>query len=125
MYIYSLLFSISLVVYLHANTTLLVFFFFTFYLFTHLWLHWVFIAAHGLCLFSERGPLQLRGMGFSLQWLLLFLSVGSGHEGFSSCGSQALKHRVSRCGAQAFLPLGTWDFPGPGIKPLSPALADS
>jgi len=29
----------------------------------------------------------------------------------------------SSCGAQALLPRGTWDLPGPGIKSLSLALA--
>ena len=30
---------------------------------------------------------------------------------------------LSSCGLQAQLPYGTWDLPGPGIKPVSPALA--
>ena len=39
-----------------------------------------------------------------------------------SCGSQALKHRFKSCGAHGLH--GMWDFPGSGIKPLSPASAD-
>ena len=36
--------------------------------------------------------------------------------GLSSCGSWALERRFSSCG-------GMWDLPGPGIEPVSPALA--
>ena len=43
--------------------------------------------------------------------------------GFRSCGSWALEHRLSSCSTQAQLLRGIWDLPGPGIKPLSPALA--
>ena len=42
---------------------------------------------------------------------------------FSSCGSWALEHRLSSCSARAELLRGMWDPPGPGIKPVSPALA--
>ena len=41
--------------------------------------------------------------------------------GLSSCGSWALER--SSCGAQAQLLRGMWDLPGPGIEPVSPALA--
>ena len=44
--------------------------------------------------------------------------------GLSSCGSQALERRLSSCGARAHLLHGMWDLPGPGIEPVSPALAD-
>ena len=43
--------------------------------------------------------------------------------GLSSCGSQALECRLSSCGARAQLLRGTWDLPGPGLEPVSPALA--
>ena len=43
--------------------------------------------------------------------------------GLSSCGLQALEHRLSSCGARALLLRGMWDLPGPGLKPVSPALA--
>ena len=43
--------------------------------------------------------------------------------GLSSCGSQALERRLSSCGAWALLLCGMWDLPGPGIEPMSPALA--
>ena len=41
----------------------------------------------------------------------------------SSCGSRALERRLSISGAQAELLRGMWDLPGPGLKPVSPALA--
>ena len=43
--------------------------------------------------------------------------------GLSSFGPRALEHRLSSCGAQAELLRGMWDLPGPGIEPVSPALA--
>ena len=43
--------------------------------------------------------------------------------GLSSCGSQALEHRLSSCGTWAQLLCGMWDLPGPGLEPVSPALA--
>ena len=43
--------------------------------------------------------------------------------GLRSCGSQALERRLSSCGARAQLLHGMWDLPGPGIEPVSPALA--
>ena len=43
--------------------------------------------------------------------------------GLSSCGSRALERRLSSCGAQASLLHGVWDLPGPGLEPVSPALA--
>ena len=41
----------------------------------------------------------------------------------SSCGSRALERRLSSCGAWAQLLRGMWDLPGPGLEPVSPALA--
>ena len=32
-------------------------------------------------------------------------------------------HRLSRCGSRAQLLRGMWDLPGPGLEPVSPALA--
>ena len=43
--------------------------------------------------------------------------------GLSSCGSWALERRLSSCGTRAWLLSGMWDLPGPGIEPVSPALA--
>ena len=44
-------------------------------------------------------------------------------EGLSSCISQTLGHRLRSCGARAQLPRGMRDLPGPGVEPVSPALA--
>ena len=52
--------------------------------------------------------------------------------GFSGCGAWALgawasvvvARRLRSCGAWAELLCGMWDLPGPGIEPVSPALAD-
>ena len=41
----------------------------------------------------------------------------------SSCGSRALEHRLSSCGTWAQLLCGMWDLPGPGLEPVSTALA--
>ena len=43
--------------------------------------------------------------------------------GLSSCGSRAVESRLSSCGARAQLLRSMWDLPGPGLEPVSPALA--
>ena len=43
--------------------------------------------------------------------------------GLSSCGSRAVERRLSSCGTLASLLRGMWDLPGPGLEPMSPALA--
>ena len=99
-------------------------FFFFFNKFIYFWLHWVFVAVHGLSLVVVSGGYSsLRCAGFSLQWLFLLRSTGSRHAGFSSCGSRALERRLSSCGTQAQLLCGMWDLPGLGLKPVSPAPA--
>ena len=61
-----------------------------FYLFIYFWLRWVFVAARGLSLVAASGGYSsLQCAGFSLRWLLLLQSTGSGHAGFSSCGTWA------------------------------------
>ena len=79
---------------------------------------------------GEQGYSSLQCEGFSLRWLLLLRSTGSRHSGFcsvarglSSCGSRALECRLSSYGARASLLHGMWELPGPGLEPLSPALA--
>ena len=60
------------------------------------------VAACGLSLVAASGGYSsLQCVGFSLQWLLLLLSMGSRCTGFSSCGSRALEHRLSSSGAWA------------------------
>ena len=91
-----------------------------FYLFIYFWLHWVFVAAQGLSLFAvSRGYSSLRCTRAS--------HCGS----FSCCGAQALvtcasvvaARGLSSCGTRAQLLHGMWDLPGPGLEPVSPALA--
>ena len=90
----------------------------------YFWLHQVFVAARGLSLVTASGGYSsLRCAGFSLRWLLLLRSTGSRCTGFSSCGSWVLERRLSSCGARAQLLRGMWDLPGPGLEPVSPALA--
>ena len=44
--------------------------------------------------------------------------------GLSSCGLWALLElRLSSCGTRAQLLRSMWDLPGPGLEPMSPALA--
>ena len=43
--------------------------------------------------------------------------------GLSSCNSWTLEHRLNSCSTWVQLLCGMWDLPGPGIKPMSPALA--
>ena len=71
-------------------------------------------------------------LGLSLWLLLLLQSTGSRHTGSSSCSTQACwlwlegssKHALQLwCGAQAQLQCATWYLPGPGIEPMSSALA--
>ena len=45
-----------------------------------------------------------------------------GHADFSSCASQALKFGLSKY--KDLVAHGMWNFPRPGIKPMSPALAE-
>ena len=83
-----------------------------YFIFIYVWLHWVFVAVHGLSLIvASGGYSSLRCAGFSLRWLLLLRSTGSRHAGFSSCGSWAVERRLSSCGTQAQLLCGMWDLP--------------
>ena len=65
----------------------------------YFWLHWVFVAAHGLSLV----------VGFLSWWLLSSQSTGSRCAGSVFAQTQLLR--------------GTRNFPGPGIELVSPALA--
>ena len=107
--------------------------FFKIYVFIYLFigLHWVFVAVRGLSLVVASGGYSLLWCAcFSFQWLLLLQTQALGARAsvvascrLSSCGSWALERRLSSCGAQALLLCDMWDLPGPGIEPVSPALA--
>ena len=69
---------------------LLFIYLFLIFKFIYFWLHWVFVAAHGLSLVAASGGYSsLWCAGFSLQWLLLLQSTGSRCAGISSCGTRA------------------------------------
>ena len=64
-----------------------------------------------------------------VHWLLiaeasLVEEHGSRQAGVSSCGSQALEHRLNSCDAQTSVLRSMCSPPRPGIEPMSPALAD-
>ena len=81
-------------------------------------------AARGHSLVAASGGYSsLRCAGFSSRWLLQLQSMGSRRVGFSSCGTRALERRLSSCGSRTQLLRGMWDLPGPGLEPVSPALA--
>ena len=63
--------------------------------------------------------------GFSCcrAWALgAWVSVVVAHR-LSSCGSRALEYRLSSCGTRALFLHSMWDLPGPGLEPMSLALA--
>ena len=100
-------------------------------LFTYFWLCWVFVAVRRLSLVAVSGATlccseQSSHCGaFSCcraQALGAWASVVVACR-LSSCGSRALEYRLSSCGTWAQLLRGMWHHPGPGLEPLSPALA--
>ena len=82
------------------------------------WLHWVFIAAQAFSRCGERGLLTSCGAWGSLQGG----SLAVDHRLWGVRAS-AVAARGLSSGAQAWFLHGLWDLPGPGIKPVSPALA--
>ena len=67
---------------------------------------------------SHHGGFLVAERGLQSTWASVVVA-----RGLSSCSSRALEHRLSSCGTWAQLLHGTWDLPGPGIKPVSSALA--
>ena len=95
-------------------------------LFIYLLAVWVFVAAPGL--FSSFGELGLlSGCTAAQACLCSGISCSRaralGLMGFSSGSSWALEHRLNCCGAEAWLLCDLWDLLGPGIEPMSPAMA--
>ena len=79
------------------------------FIYLFIWLHWVLVAACGLSLVAARGVTLSCGArvshrgGFSCcgaralsTWASVVVACG-----LSSCGSQALEHRLSSCGTWA------------------------
>ena len=56
-------------------------------------------------------------------WGFSSRSAGFSFQGFSCCGAQAPGSQASELQLMVLVALGHWDLPGPGIKPMSPALA--
>ena len=96
--------------------------------------HGVFTAVLGLSLVAmSRGYSLLLccsawasrcGDGFSLWWRLLIAEHQLWVTGFSSCSLRALECRLSSV-VHRLRSSSIWDLPGPGIEPMTPALADS
>ena len=89
----------------------------SFYLFIYVCMC-LFLAALGLCCykraFSSWGEQGL--LSSCSAWVSLC-------GGFSCCRAQAPgRAGFSSCGTQVYLPRGMWNIPGPGIKPVPPAL---
>ena len=76
----------------------------------YLWLRWVFVAVCRPSPVAAGGGFSRCSAGLSFQWLLLLWGTGSRLPGF-------------RVAAHGLSCSGHWDLPGPGIKPMSPALA--
>ena len=72
---------------------------------------------------ASRGYSLLWCMDFSLRSFSCCRAGALGCMSFSSWGSRALEHRLSSCGARAYLLHGMWNLYRPGIEPMSPALA--
>ena len=107
------------------------FIFLNLFIYFYFWLRWAFLLRVGVSLVAASGGYSsLRCAGFSLGGLSCCRARAPGARasvvvalGLSSCGSWAPEHRLSSCGTWAWLLRGMWDPPGPGLEPVSPALA--
>ena len=81
-------------------------------IFFYFWLWWVFVAVRRPSVIGASGGCSL-------------VAVQASHySGLFRCRAQALGHAgFSSCGLQRFLPFDMWSLLGPGIRPMSPALA--
>ena len=65
-------------------------------MFNYFWLHWVFIALHGLSLVAvSRGYSLFAVYGLLFSMVLLLQSTGSRNHGLSSCGTWDIFSSVS------------------------------
>ena len=71
---------------------------------------------------SKWGLLFVVVRGLLTAVVSLVVEHGLQAHGLQQCGTQALEHRLSSCGARAWLLRGMWDLPGQGIELVSPAL---
>ena len=72
---------------------------------------------------GKRGLLFVASCRLLIVVASLVVEHGLWVHGLSSCGLRALEDRHSSCGARASLLHSMWDLSGPGIEPVSPALA--
>ena len=72
---------------------------------------------------SEQGLLFVVVRKLLIAVVSLVVEHGLWVHRLSSCGLRALERRLSSCGARTQLLRGMWDLPGPGLEPVSPALA--
>ena len=72
---------------------------------------------------SERGLLFVAVRGLPIAVASLAGSTDSRCMRFHSCGAQAQQLWLAGSRAQVLLLCGMWDPPGPGLEPVSPALA--
>ena len=63
------------------------------------------------------------GYSVALRGLLIAVASRCGAWALGTRASVVVAHGLSSCGSQAQLLRGMWDFPGPGLKPVCPALA--
>ena len=104
---------------------LLSFFFFNYYLF----IYFIFGCVGSSLLrgrfssCSKRGPPPIAVRGLLIMVASLVEERGLLARGLTSCDSWAPERRLSSCGTRAQLLGGMWDLPGPGLEPVSPALA--
>ena len=75
-------------------------------------------SEQGLLLVTVQRLFLLQTTGSRAYWLLVVAACGC-----SGCDSWAPEHRLNSCGIWAWLVCCMWDLPGPGIKPVSLALA--
>ena len=107
--------------------------------------HYIFFKIHTIYLLFLAVPALRCCAGFSLAAVIKGCSLPAGSHcgglsrlgarlqgmwtsgvavcGLSSYGSRTLEHRLNSCGTWALMPHGKWDPPGPGIEPMSSALA--
>ena len=121
-------FSFCLFISLHW--LLFLFYFVWFDLFTYFWLCWVFIAAPFSLAAASRSnsPVAVHRFPMVMAPLVAEHTLWGTQASvvaarvLRSCGSLALGHRLSSCGAQAQLLHCTWKLPRSRIEPMSPAL---
>ena len=98
-------------------------FLFSFNLFILIYL---FLAALGLCCCVQAfSSCSEQGLSFIAvhRRLIEVASLCCGARALGAQASVVMARRLSSCGTRALLLRSMWDLPGPGLEPVSPALA--